>query len=275
MIGATGDRTSNGGSTSSRGRGANALALLVVAFTLVSAAQAITKPFWYDEVCTAIVARLPDGSAVMSSLRSGADTNPPLFYLIARLSRQIIPDDHLAYRFPSLIGFIVVVVSLYKILSNRFCNISALAGSAFVLCTPLAPYAYEARPYALMAGCVALAMLAWQQIHQSRWNVLLLTISLASAVSLHYYAVFVWPAFGAAEIAVWWSRRRFRPEVWAALLIGVLPIFFFAGLLLKLREYYGDNFWASAHLTQVFWVQSGLFGLSGSIGDLPSLLDLP
>ena len=237
------------------------LALILFAVGFCSTLRAYEKPLWYDELCTVILCRLQSASEIWRALDSAADGNPPLFYLVARLGRQLIPDDHLGYRLPSILGLLATLLCTYAVLCKRVDRLSALAGAAFVLCTPLAAYAFEARPYALMVGCVSAAILAWQRVDHSRLYVLALAITLFAALSLHYYAVLVWPAFVLAEASIWVGSRRFRPGTWVALLSGATPLVIFGNLLLHLRRYYGQNFWARPSLAQFLSAPSYLFNV--------------
>src|SRR5579884_1200650 len=54
---------------------------------------ALSKAFWHDEMCTYILAHQPSVGALMAALRSGADSNPPAFYLIERFMSQAVPDE--------------------------------------------------------------------------------------------------------------------------------------------------------------------------------------
>jgi len=242
------------------------LPLILLAAGLCSALHAVSKPFWYDEICTVIVCRLPSASAVWEALGNAADSNPPFFYLILRSTRHFVPADHLGYRLPSILGLLGTISCIYVILSRRVDKLSALVGATFVLCTPLASYAYEARPYALMVGCISVAILAWQRTDDSWLYSLLLALALATAVSVHYYAVLVWPAFVIAEASVWVFERRFRIGAWAAFVVGVLPLLFFARLLFNLRQYYGQHFWAHISLGQLLLVHDWLFNVNGYWG---------
>lgn len=245
------------------GVGAALLGLILIFAGFCSVLGAIARPFWYDEICTVIVCRLPDAKAVWDALQNAADTNPPIFYFIARLCRSIMMDDHLGYRLPSIVGLLVTISSIYLILSKRVDRLSALVGATFILCSPLATYAFEARPYALMVACISLAILAWQRIDDSKLSAFALAITLAFAVSLHYYAILVWSAFLAAEATILLHHRRFRIGVWAALMAGAVPLLFFANLLLNLRLYYGQSFWAHPSFRQLFADYSWLFNFNG------------
>ena len=107
---------------------------------------------------------------------------------------QLVSDDHLGYRLPSILGLLLTVSCVYFTLSKRLTRLSALVGATFLLCTELAVYSYEARPYALMIGCISAAILAWQRIDDSRLYSAVLAVSLAAALSLHYYASLFGPA---------------------------------------------------------------------------------
>jgi hypothetical protein len=243
-----------------------ALALILLAVGFCSWLNAYSKAFWYDEIITVILSRLPNSSEIWTALDHSADTNPPLFYFVARMARQLLADDHLGYRLPSIVGLLGTILCLYVVLSKRVDRLSALVGATFILCTPLAGFAAEARPYALMLGCVAAAIVAWQRIETSRIYCVAVAIALAAALSLHYYAILVWPAFVLAEALVWVSRRSFRAGTWIALAAGAAPLFVFSGLLLHLRQYYGSNFWARPAFGQIFFEPSYLFNVLGYWG---------
>ena len=242
------------------------LVLILLAVGLQSALSAVSQPFWYDEILTVILCRLPSMSAIWAALRNAADTHPPGFFLLARLAHQLIPEDHLGYRLPSILGMLLAVSCVYLILSRRVTRLTALAGTAFLLCTDLTPFSYEARPYAFMVGCISLAILVWQRADDSRLYCAALAFSLAAAVSLHYYAIFVWPAFGAGELAVWITRRRFRIIVWAAFVAGACPLLCFAGLLRQMATAYGQNFWAQPHFKQMYISYNNLLNVGSHWG---------
>ena len=242
------------------------LLLILLVAGLCSTFQAVAKPFWYDEICTVIICKLPNASEISKALDHAADTNPPAYYLIARLARQVIPDDHLGYRLPSLLGLLGTVICVYGFLSRRGNRLAALAGATFLLCTSLASYAFEARPYAPMVACIAAAILAWQRIDDAKLYAFVLAAALAAAVSLHYYALLVWPAFVLAEASVWLFTRRLRIASWGALCAGATPLLFFAHLLMALRRYYGKGFWAQPRIYQVFSTQDSLYNFGKAWG---------
>ena len=241
--------------------GAVGVLLIVTDVLLVSALEAYSTPFWHDEMYTAILSQLPDSQALSRALSDGVDGNPPLFYYLTRFSRVLIPDDHVAYRTPSIAGFLLVLVCIYAIVSTRVDRLSALAASSLLLALPVASYAYEARPYTPMVACVCCAVLAWQRVGHGHRNEWALGIGLAGALSFHYYAALAWPAFIAAECARWYVRKTCRPRVWVALCLGALPLVLFRDHLATLREVYGQNLWAPPSPVQVITGSDWLFGV--------------
>ena len=127
--------------------------LLLVSVTC-SVLHAISRPLWNDEIITVIVVGQPSFRDVWKSLADAADTNPPAFYVAARIANWFAADDHLAHRLPSIAGFVGALICVFLFLSRRVSKLSALVGATFLLVTPLSEYAYEARPYALMIGCL-------------------------------------------------------------------------------------------------------------------------
>jgi len=251
---------------SSISRGTTGLVFVLLAAGFCTVLHDICDPFWFDEVITVIMCRLPNATEIWKALEHAADSNPPFFYLVTRFTLHLVPDEYLGYRLPALIGFLGTVSCVYMILSERVSRLSALVGATFILCTPLAQLACEARPRGVMIACVACAVLAWQRIEDSRLYAVLVALSLGAALSLHYYAVLVWPAFLAAEASVWMIQRRFRVSAWASIAAGALPLLPFFRLLSAMREYYGKHFWAQPSLTNMVFAHDYLFKLSGNWG---------
>ena len=242
------------------------LLLLLLIAGAVSVLNAISKPVWHDEVFTAALCRLPSLAEILASLRNSADSNPVGYHVITRFLKQLVADEHLGIRLPSILGLLTIICCVYFILAKRVTRLSALLGAAFLLCTPLAEYGFEARPYAFTVGCIAAAILVWQRVEEHSFYPLLLAMALAAALSTHYYAVLVWPVFGAAELLVLLRRRRLRWGVWAAFLAGLLPLAMSWKILSDFRDTMGPNFWARPSLSQLVSTHDWLFLVGGHWG---------
>jgi hypothetical protein len=58
------------------------LIVLLVYVTLASLVQASNRAFWFDEIFTVAIARLPTMRDVWHALAAAADTSPPGFYIV-------------------------------------------------------------------------------------------------------------------------------------------------------------------------------------------------
>ena len=245
------------------------MAVLVVYAAIRTSFASASKSFWYDEVDTVIVARLPTVTTIWRALKQAIDGMPPLYYLVARLADHLVPNENIAFRIPSIAGLCCVLVCVFLFVRKRSGSVIAL------ICVPIpfvtilyTTYAEEARPYSLVVAFVAIALLAYQHAPSTLW-MLLMGFSLAIAVSLHYYAIFALVPFFAAEAALVLWAGRLRLRVWLALACGCLPLWVFWPLSSKLREYYGAHFWASVSLTDVLRTYGALFNTTAELGFTP------
>jgi hypothetical protein len=227
--------------------GMGVLAVILLGAGAFAAYKSARQALWFDEICTIAVSKQGSTAGIWSALYHAADTNPPLFYLIELASSRVTANERLAYRLPALIGLLMTPPALFFFL-RRAGTLAALSAAVVPLLTSLyTTYAMEARPYALMIGCIAWAMVMWQQSDRPGRTVLL-GLLLALAVCLHYYAVLAFFPFIVGEAARYKYSGVVRTGVWFALLGGLLPLAAFWPLLWNLRQYYGANFWGGASL---------------------------
>lgn len=244
--------------------GGLAVAGLIVA-GLVATLKAIHKPLWFDELFTLLIARLESPGEIVRALKVPLDAMPPAYYMIVRAALFLVPDEHVGCRLPSLCGYLAALAGVYAFLALRVDRLSAFAGAAFLACTVLADFAYEARPYALMIGSVCWAACAWQRVDRSPAWAVALAAALGLAVSCHYHAVFVWPAFALAETLVLVTERRLRTRVWLALALGILPFVVCWPLLAHFREVFGRTWGPPPRFALVLTAPQVLLKWSGGM----------
>src|ERR1700722_11125980 len=76
------------------------LAVFSIAFFVLTVYRASRKLFWLDELFTVYLSRLPDVKSVWQAVTHGVDFNPPLFYLITRVSERVLGEGQIATRLP-------------------------------------------------------------------------------------------------------------------------------------------------------------------------------
>ncbi len=210
--------------------------------------EAASHPFWYDEIFTVVLGRLPSFSETLDALRSAADTSGLAYYGVVRLFADIVTSPELAFRLPSVLANAVSMVAIY-IFARR--DLGAPAGLVAVMVMLLSRmfhgYSVEARPYALMIMWVCLAALSWQRAGHKGW-VVALGCSLALAVTTHYYAVFGAVAVVIAELVRWVRTRQVRIGVWVALSTAPAALAWVWPILANLRDYYGPNYFSKPTL---------------------------
>jgi hypothetical protein len=215
------------------------LSALYFADTLL---RASLKTFWYDELVTVYLCRMPSLAATWSVVLHGVDFNPPLFYLLTRISEALFGEGLIATRLPAIIGFWIMGLSLYAFVARR---LGPLYGAIAALAPPFTLayyYAYEARPHGIVLAWCGLMLLCWQRGRQtpaSRWLLNLwlwgLLASFLAALLTHIYAFYLVIPFLLAETYALLRRKSFHLGVWLALL---LPLVLVAPLYLNMSRRY-------------------------------------
>ena len=102
------------------------LSLLYLAVTVVLAQR---KLMWNDELYTYYMARLPSMSDVWAALMSRGEQTPPFFYLTTRVSFDLFGVNNLSVRLPEILGFWVMLASLYVFVARRASSLSGAVRS--------------------------------------------------------------------------------------------------------------------------------------------------
>src|SRR5262249_49561307 len=146
-------------------------------------------------------------------------------------------ENPLAYRLPALVGFFVLSLCLFRFTSRRCGRPYACLAVLFAFATSAhSIYAYEARPYGLLLGFTGLALVCWQSAGVgSRLARFGLALSLAAAVSTHYYAVLIFVPLGLAELVRALRRQRLDVPMAVALLAGLAPLLAYFPIVQKAR----------------------------------------
>jgi 4-amino-4-deoxy-L-arabinose transferase-like glycosyltransferase len=210
------------------------------------------KLMWNDELYTYYIAKLPTLRDVWSALQAGGEQTPPLFYVLTRVPLQLFGFSNISIRLPEMLGFSMLLVCLFVFVRQTASPLSALCAALFPLVTGAFPYAYEARPYALVLGFSALALVCWQRAALGRHRVMwlaCLSISLALTATSHYYGAFTVVPLALGELVRSVERRRIDAGVWIALAVSVVPLAWHLPLI-RVGAAYSTAFWSPA-----MWVQ--------------------
>jgi hypothetical protein len=223
---------------------------IAIAFLLISGLyfldtflRATLKTFWYDELFTVYLCRLPTFHATWAAVLSGTDLNPPLFYLMTRWAQHWSGEGLVATRLPAIIGFWIFGACLYFFIAPRLGRLCGLIAALAPWFTYAGYYAYEARPHGAILAWCGLMLVCWQRSRSDarvrQWppNLWLagLFLSFLGGLLTHVYTVFFAVPFLLVEVDHLLHRRRIH--LWTCVVL-LLPPCFVAPLYLRMTRVY-------------------------------------
>jgi hypothetical protein len=207
---------------------------------------AARKPMWNDELFTFYISRLPSISDIWAALLTGGEQIPPFFHLTTRLSLALFGVNELAIRLPQILGFWIMSLCLFRFVSRRSSALCGFVAMLFPLVTGAYDYAHEGRPYGMVLGFAGLSLLFWQMATEGiyrKFTLIGVALSIAAAVSSHYYSVLLLVPLAAGELTRSIFRQRLDLPIWVALGLGLLPLVLFIPLIHESVKQAGI-FWA-------------------------------
>ena len=215
-------------------------------YVAVTCAIASRRMLWNDELFTLYLSRLGHLPDILAALSTGADQNPPSFYMLTHGFMKWLGETQLVIRLPEVIGILLMSLCLFRFVSRRSSSLYGMVAMVFPLTTIAYEYAYEARPYGLVLGFSALALICWQEASESPkrlWWLMGLAVSGAAAISSHYYAVFLIIPLGMGEIVRSFLRQRIDWPMWISFGGMLAPLALFFPVIQHARSY-SQHFWA-------------------------------
>ena len=199
--------------------------VVLLSFTILYFAgtcfRASQKLFWFDELFTLHLSRLPNIGSLWGALTQGVDLNPPLVYILTHFSDALFGEGHIATRLPEIIGFWIFCLCLFRFVSKRTSVLAGVISMLFPMVTTAYFYAYEARPHGIVLGFGGVALVCWQASVRSRqraWWLIGLFAALLCAILTHTYAILLVVPFASAEVVRLLSVRRVDWAVWLAII---------------------------------------------------------
>ncbi len=238
------------------------LGLMLVAGTVLYFAamtvQSALKPLWYDEMFTHYLAMLPV-RRLWAALCAGAEVHPPLSIVAAHFAQALLGPTALATRLPEIFAFWLTAIAVFFLVRGTLGVSWGLAAVLFIFISDAEYYATEARPYAIVLCCAAVALLSWQHLHGRRRHFFLVCIllSMAAAVSAHFMAVLVAIPIAVGEVVRTRHRRRIDFPFWLVTVAGLSVILFYLPIMHAAQQYLAHNSQGAGHTASI----PVLFGL--------------
>ena len=180
-------------------------------------------------------------------LHSPISLDPPTYHLLSHLCMDVLGRNGVALRLPALLGFLLLQVCLFVLVRRLGGYRAGLVAMLFPLMTASFRYSVEGRPYGLLLGLYAAALLCWYSAASKEDGgarvlpLAGLTIAIALAITSHYFGVLILIPVTAGELVRTMLRRRFDLPVVLSLFLGLCAVGLivpFQRALLPYRQHY-------------------------------------
>jgi hypothetical protein len=189
--------------------------------------KASQKCFWFDELFTTYLCRLPNFNSTWTAVLHGADFNPPLLYLLTRCAQWFFGEGLIATRLPAMVGVWLFGICLFLFVARRAGIVSGFIAGTFPFFTLAQYYAYEARAHGIVLGWCGLALVCWQRNAEGRAKKVWLVgfgLCLVGALMTHVYAVYLLFPFALAELYNLFQRGRPDWGIVAAMVVALISV---------------------------------------------------
>lgn len=209
------------------------LPVSAIAFLVLTAAISLVvshyRLLWFDEYLmlnTDSVHSLRQLVRVQRTAQLSLD--PFAYHLFAYLAIRVFGLGTFALRLPSLLGFLLMQVCLFRFVRRIASERAALFAMIFPSVLYVQYFAVDGRPYGLQLGLYALVLLCWQSaVRRESGRAAALTtlaIALAIVVNTHFFAFLLLIPLYAAEAVRVMQRRRVDWAMLVALGIGTAAV---------------------------------------------------
>ena len=216
------------------------LGLFLLLTTVLSLIWSHARLMWNDEFLSFYSDSVATfKQVILVQLHHPISLDPPTYHLLSHLSMDLVGRNAIALRLPALAGFLLFQLCLFFFVRRLAGDRAAVIAMAVPLLTASFRYSVEGRPYGLLLGLYALSLLCWQivtlddGIRRSRLFPLAgLTLSIALAITSHYFGVLILIPVSLGELARILSRKRLDFGVLIALILGLASV----GLILPFKR---------------------------------------
>ena len=194
---------------------ARALTIVMIGFTVVvSLLWSQAKLFSQDEMYefqTDSVRTLSDLIHVQRTWPISLD--PLLYHALSHGAMQVFGKTAFAQRLPALFGFLLMQVCLFLFVRRLAGERAGAVAATVPALTATLCYSAEGRPYGLLLGLYALALLCWTEasVGGGSWRAALmgLAVAIAATMNTHYFGILLLLPICAAELWRTVEHRRF------------------------------------------------------------------
>ena len=204
------------------------IAFLVLT-AIISLLWSSSELLLWDEFLSLWTDRLPSMAQIVHIQRTyPMSVDPLVYHAVAHIAVLIFGAGPFAMRLPSLMGFLTMQVCLFFFVRRITNEHAAVFALAFPALTSALFFSINGRPYGLMLGFIALAMVSWQSAtrrgsKRTPW-LITLALAIALAINVHYFGVLLLAPLCIAELYRSRLRRRIDIPVLTAIAAGAAGV---------------------------------------------------
>jgi Dolichyl-phosphate-mannose-protein mannosyltransferase len=214
--------------------------------------------FWFDELFTVMYAGLPNWHAISDALAHADNQTPVSYYLLIWPVDRLFGNIQIAARLPSALAMTAGLLITFDCVRRLTDGLAGLTAVAFLSCSFLPYYGYEARSYGIYFMLGALSLWLWSYGGRDRKiPAAFFGLTLFAATLVHYYSVLLIVPYALWELTQWRPWRR--PS--AKMIAGVIGLA--CGLSLLISQIRG-----AAGRAGTFWSPPSLYALQQTYSDL-------
>ncbi len=235
-------------------------ALLAVFYFVTSIYIASHRVFWFDELFTLHIARLPSLSAIWSALGNGVDALPPTYYMLVRVFDSLFGPGDVAARLPSALAMAIGLLLIFDCSRRLTDGLHGLIALCVATCSFLPYYGYEARSYAIYFMLAALSLWAWTYDEAGRrWPTILFGAAFFAGVCFHYYFAMGLVPYVLWELLRWKPGHRPSAKLIAGIVGSIIPILLLSPLILSFSRKFAGGYWNRPSFNELRAIFSQLF----------------
>jgi Dolichyl-phosphate-mannose-protein mannosyltransferase len=195
----------------------------------------VTRHLDHDELFTYYIAQAPSIGQLVK-LSHAVDLQPPLGYLLVRISFAVFGASSWSCRLPFLLAYVFTAALLFHFVRRLLSPLYGLIATLLIWSNPYA-MATKARPYAILLCFTSLTLVAWYEAAgrdgsiRGRTRLVIVILSGFGLLLSHVFGVLVYGAVMGAEIIRLWARRKPDWRLWIALLIPLISVVTYLPLL--------------------------------------------
>jgi len=184
--------------------------LFALAFLATDVNIAQRRLFWYDEIGTLDLIKLPDVKELWQAQNAlRGDSAPTLYLLLVRLVYAATGHAEVSVRLISAVAMMVTLLVVFDCARRLTDGPHGLIAMFSLASSFFTYYGYEGRPYALATLFMALALWLWIHTKQEgKGTALAFGAAIFAAVSMHFNSILIMVPFGFWEVYRWRPGRK-------------------------------------------------------------------